>query len=365
MTETADRTILDLLARWERQQEGYIEQREERFGIMFEVLAAVFGDAFTVIDAACGPGSLSLRLLERFPAATVIAVDADAMLLEMARVALAPHAARTRVVEADLADPAWADEAAKACEALGSGRTSALVSTTALHWLAPGALAEFYGAAGEILAAGGIVMNGDHMRFDARWPTLATVARTVRERVEKVAVAKGEDDWTAWWRRAEAIPTLAPLKTKRDAFFASRRPRRSNSGEDCPVEFHTAALRHAGFRRGRDSLAGLRQLCRLWTQVFSSKLDIRTSGRPEESRSKADLGVVTFRGPSFSDCRVRRRSGRATPRASPPAPPSQRRPPEARRGAPALVSGSDAGSGRRAPPLKARLAGARLAPRSP
>ena len=242
-----DDVILDLLARWDRQQEVYIERREERFDVMFEVLAATFGDGFTVIDAACGPGSLGRRLLDRFPAARVIAVDADVMLLEMARVALAPDRDRARVIEADLADPSWSARVTEAVAALGAPQPAALVSTTALHWLSPGALAEFYGAAGELLQPGGIVLNGDHMRYDSCWPTLAAVAKAARQRVERAAVAAGGDDWEAWWERAAAIPRLAALKERRDAFYASRRSKRPTSGEDCSVDFHLAALRHAGF----------------------------------------------------------------------------------------------------------------------
>ncbi|MDQ0473961.1 class I SAM-dependent methyltransferase [Labrys wisconsinensis] len=242
-----DDEIMALLARWDRQQEGYIRQREERFEVMFQVLDSALGDAFTVIDAACGPGSLSRRLLDRFPSARVIAVDADVMLLDMARVALAGDGDRARVVEADLSDASWGERALEAAAALGAARPAALVSTTALHWLSPGALAEFYGVAGELLAPGGIVMNGDHMRFDSRWPTLAKVAKSTRQRIEREAVAKGEDDWDAWWERAERIPRLAGLKARRDAFFAARPPKRRTSGDDCSVDFHVAALRHAGF----------------------------------------------------------------------------------------------------------------------
>ncbi|WP_265975022.1 class I SAM-dependent methyltransferase [Brucella intermedia] len=242
-----DDEIMALLDRWDRQQEGYIRQREERFEVMFEVLAAAFGDTFTVIDAACGPGSLSRRLLDRFPSATVIAVDADVMLLEMARVSLASEANRARVIEADLRDASWSEKVREAATSIDADTPSALVSTTALHWLSPGELAEFYGETGELLKPGGIVMNGDHMRFDSRWPTLAGVAKSVRQRVEREAVEKGEDDWAAWWERAGNIPRLAPLKAQRDALFSAKRPKRVTSGEDCSVDFHVAALRHAGF----------------------------------------------------------------------------------------------------------------------
>ena len=132
MSDTAE--ILALLARWDRQQEGYIEEREERFAIMFEILEQTLGDGFTVIDAACGPGSLSCRLLKRFPLAKVIAIDADVMLLAMARVALAEFADRAQVIEADLALPDWTDQVRAAVQAMDAQAPAALVSTTALHW---------------------------------------------------------------------------------------------------------------------------------------------------------------------------------------------------------------------------------------
>lgn len=245
MTENDE--ILDLLARWDRQQEGYIKQREERFAVMFEMLQSTFGDAFTVIDAACGPGSLSRRLLDRFPKAKVVSVDADVMLLEMARVCLSADRDRAIVVEADLSHANWCEKVLAAAASISAGTPSAIVSTTALHWLTPGDLAEFYGAAGGLLAPGGVVMNGDHMRFDSRWPTLAAVAKSVRQRVEREAVENGEDDWAAWWARAANISRLADLKRRRDIFFDSRPRKRATSGDDCSVDFHLSALRHAGF----------------------------------------------------------------------------------------------------------------------
>lgn len=239
--------IIELLDRWDRQQEGYIREREERFGVMFEILDHAFGDGFTVIDAACGPGSLGKRLLQRFPNANLLALDADVMLLEMARVSLANHRNRVSVIECDLSKHLWPDLVRETVQARGWTAPVALVSTTALHWLSPGELAEFYGLAGVLLAPGGIVMNGDHMRFDSRWPTLAAAARKLRERIQVEAVDSGEDDWAMWWERAGGTPGLSALKAQRDAFYAARRPKRATSGEDCPVDFHVAALRHAGF----------------------------------------------------------------------------------------------------------------------
>lgn len=151
---TATEQIMALLERWDRQQEGYIRQREERYEAMFQLLEDLFGrdGRFTAIDAACGPGSLGRRLLERFPAARVVALDADVMLLEIARTALAGFAERVHVVECDLTDPGWTERVAEARESLAGERPAALLSSTALHWLSPAELAGFYAQAGELLA---------------------------------------------------------------------------------------------------------------------------------------------------------------------------------------------------------------------
>lgn len=71
---TATEQIMALLERWDRQQEGYIRQREERYEAMFQLLEDLFGrdGRFTAIDAACGPGSLGRRLLERLDRKSVV-----------------------------------------------------------------------------------------------------------------------------------------------------------------------------------------------------------------------------------------------------------------------------------------------------
>ncbi|MGU2500952.1 class I SAM-dependent methyltransferase [Pseudomonas aeruginosa] len=255
---TATDQIMALLERWDRQQEGYIRQREERYEAMFQLLEDLFGrdGRFTAIDAACGPGSLGRRLLERFPAARVVALDADVMLLEIARTALAGFAERVRVVECDLTDPGWTERVAEARESLAGERPAALLSSTALHWLSPAELAGGEqlaglgvepGEFGGLLAPGGVLLNADHMRYDRRWPGLAELSRKHRERVLQASVASGADSWEDWWQRAAQIPRLAPLKAQRDAHFARRPLRRASEDEDCSLDFHLAALRQAGF----------------------------------------------------------------------------------------------------------------------
>ena len=73
-----------LLDSWDRQQAAYIAEREARFNAQLEVLALAAGQDFHVVDLACGPGSLSLRILQRFPQARVTAIDLDPLLLAVA-----------------------------------------------------------------------------------------------------------------------------------------------------------------------------------------------------------------------------------------------------------------------------------------
>src|SRR5690606_39217095 len=76
------------LRRYDTQQAAYLPAREERFTAMLNVLGALLPEEFVALDLACGPGSISQRLLERFPRARAVAVDVDPVLLAMGQGAL-------------------------------------------------------------------------------------------------------------------------------------------------------------------------------------------------------------------------------------------------------------------------------------
>src|SRR3984957_1276391 len=121
----------DWIARWDRQQQGYLPDREERFTALIDAVAAGTGRPDPlVLDLGCGPGSLAVRLLARIPAATVIAVDADPVTLSLGRSAYA-GVPGLRFLDIDLRASGWETE-------LGlepARQVDAVVSTTALHWL--------------------------------------------------------------------------------------------------------------------------------------------------------------------------------------------------------------------------------------
>lgn len=116
----------DWLRRWDAQQTGYVPERETRFSAMLDVLDQLLPTSFVAVDLGCGPGSISQRMLARFPAASAIAVDMDPVMLALGQGALGTVEGRLRWVDADLSSPDWID-------AIGAPRVDAVLSSTALH----------------------------------------------------------------------------------------------------------------------------------------------------------------------------------------------------------------------------------------
>src|SRR6202035_1319855 len=111
------------IRRWDLQQEDSLPDREERFTALIDAVEAGTGRPDPlVIDLGCGPGSLSVRLLDRIPAASIIAVDADPVMLALARAAYGDRAG-LRFPGADLRTPRWAGPLTLGRPAGGAGTT--------------------------------------------------------------------------------------------------------------------------------------------------------------------------------------------------------------------------------------------------
>ncbi|WP_214102746.1 class I SAM-dependent methyltransferase [Acrocarpospora catenulata] len=236
------------IERWDRQQEGYLPYREERFTALIDAVAAHRPDPL-VIDLGCGPGSLSARLLARLPEATVVAVDTDPLLLALGEAEYG-HLPGLRFVRQDLREPGWT-------AALGLDRPAdAAVSTTALHWISEPSLRAVYAELAGVLHPGGMYLNGDHLAASA--PRL----RRLEESLADQATARryGDappEDWSQWWGAVAADPDLGPLVLDRSATH--------HGSESLLLDSHVTALRAAGFteigplwQRGND-----RVLCAL------------------------------------------------------------------------------------------------------
>lgn len=236
------------LDRWDAQQTGYIADREERIGLMLDLVEAAVGTAPVIVDLASGPGSISQRALQRWRGARSVAVDADVALLHIGRGALGDHDGRLRWVEADLRHPGWADRLDAALADLGVASVDAVLSATATHWLDAADLGPIYTALRQRLRPGGVYVNADHMPL-ASTGGLAAAYATVRDArrsgdfdhdaTDHPTVA-GAETWEQWWAALAEDPDVGPEIRAREHI---------GSGHvDVPTAAdHIAALRAAGF----------------------------------------------------------------------------------------------------------------------
>jgi SAM-dependent methyltransferase len=220
----------ELVRRWDAQQERYLPAREQRFALMGDVIAhGNPGGAPRILDLCCGTGSISARLLERFPDASIVGVDTDPAHLELARRTLGD---RVEWRDADLRRVGWADD-------LETESFDAVVSATAIHWFQPEEIVPLYRELARLLRRQGAFLNADHLPVGP--PGVAALGSELLEewRAERLA---GAEDYYAFRDALRAKPELRPLVEEGDRRFQAEHP-----GTMLSVEFHREALLAAGF----------------------------------------------------------------------------------------------------------------------
>ncbi|MFB7995187.1 methyltransferase domain-containing protein [Streptomyces sp. NPDC056002] len=222
---------------WDRQQEWYMPDREERLRVMLDMVEAFAGPTPRVLDLACGTGSITDRLLKRFPGATSVGVDLDPALLAIAEGTFAGDD-RVTFVTADLKDPHWAAR-------LPHTSYDAVLTATALHWLHNEPLATLYGQIAGLVRDGGVFMNADHM-IDDTTPRINAAERAHRHAQMDRAKASGALDWAEWWALAAKDPVLAGPTAKRFEIYGEHA-----DGETPSADWHAHTLRAAGFAEAR------------------------------------------------------------------------------------------------------------------
>ena len=217
-------------ARWDEQQERYLPHREERFRIMLDIIERTVGTSPRLIDVCCGTGSISRRALERFPKASVVAVDTDPAHLELGRRTLGE---RIEWRDLDLRRPEWAD-------AFEPGSFDAAVSATAIHWLEPAQVLALYEALAGLLREGGVFANADHLPVST--PDIAALSKELVRSWQDEQLLAGED-YHAYRDALREDDEFRELVVEGDRRFENRHP-----GATAPQAFHREALRLAGFR---------------------------------------------------------------------------------------------------------------------
>lgn len=238
--ELAPETAQAWIARWDLQQQDHLPDREERFTVLIDAVEAGAGRPDPlVLDLGCGPGSLSVRLLDRIPAASVLAIDADPLLLALGRAGYAGRAG-LRFADCDLRTPGWA-------ATLDLDRPADVaVSTTALHWLPEPALRAMYAELAGVLRPAGLLLDGDHFTGgEHTGPVLAELSEALTDRAEQRRFPLGHaETWSGWWSAVAADPQLAELAARRERLALDSAHHGSPSGW---LATHVDALLAAGF----------------------------------------------------------------------------------------------------------------------
>jgi SAM-dependent methyltransferase len=196
------------VTRWDRQQEHYLPDREERFAVIAD-LVVLTADRLrqpnpAVLDIGCGPGSLSARIRQRLRQARFVGVDSDPLLLSLA----AANYPWLEWVDQDLRAPDW-----KA--ALPVQRFDAVVSTTALHWMDHDELGKLYVDLAGLLRPGGLFINCDHLPTNQDSATLTSLSKGIESVRNLRTGVINREDWSSWWDAANTAPELAALVAER------------------------------------------------------------------------------------------------------------------------------------------------------
>ena len=173
------------------------------------------------------------------PAARVIAIDTDPVLLALGRTAYGDRDG-LRFADVDLRSDGWTG-------ALGLDRPAdAAVSTTALHWLRPEALHVMYARLATVLRPGGLLLDGDDFKDDAAAvPTLARLGQALIEREEQRRFPDGlPESWSGWWDGIKEDPALAAPVAEREQRQLSED---HHGSESVQLATHVDGLRAAGF----------------------------------------------------------------------------------------------------------------------
>jgi SAM-dependent methyltransferase len=218
-------------------QEHYLVRRKERFAQILALIDATQTHVHRVLDLGCGPGTLTLALLEAYPQAEVYGIDFDPNTLILAQARLADFGDRVHLLQADLRRTAWAERLPPSM--------NAIVSASALHWLEPNALADLYHKAAGLLLPGGILLNADHVGSKDRAIQQAWEAHREQERTSERQIRMGEqnaDDWDTFWTAFSQA-----LGYERAAGQPSIDGWQGGVEEGLPLSWHLDQLRACGF----------------------------------------------------------------------------------------------------------------------
>jgi tRNA (cmo5U34)-methyltransferase len=202
----------DRVARYDADMDLMHPNRAKMIQVALEVLPFATDRPLRALDLGVGTGFFTERFLRLFPAATVVAIDGAAAMLDLARARLGPLAARVRFEAGDFRDLARLVSA--------SDPFDVCFSSYALHHLSRADKQEVVMEVRRRLAPGGWFLNADLVVADSpdveariqalRVDGIVRRARGLDPRFPDAAATR------AWLDRMEAAEGDQPIALQRD-----------------------------------------------------------------------------------------------------------------------------------------------------
>ncbi len=142
---------------------GAIPLAAEQIDVMLRVIAARDDDVRSVLDLGCGDGILGAAVLDRHPDATGVFVDSSRPMLDAAATRLGEAAGRIELMQLDYGRHDWVREVA------ANAPYDVVVSGLSIHHQTDGRKREIYGEIHDLLAAGGVFLNVEHVASATPW----------------------------------------------------------------------------------------------------------------------------------------------------------------------------------------------------
>jgi len=189
-----------------------------------------------IVDLGGGSGRLIERILDAWPSASAIIVDQSEPFLALAERRLARFGQRATCILSRLQDDWPAQLPPYKPEAQARGSVTAFVSMSAIHHLEPAEKETLYCRCFDLLAPGGILLNGDEVRApgdDEYLATLTAWADHMRRHMASNAIPAIFHDALHGWIDRNVTRFGQPKK----------------SGDDCheTIAAQLAYFRSAGF----------------------------------------------------------------------------------------------------------------------